>query len=411
MTKAAANKPTLLVLASTYPRWPNDHEPGFVHELSRRLINRFKVIVLCPHAPGARLHENLDGVEVFRYRYAPQRWESLVNDGGIVTNLRRAWWRMFLVPSFVLMQLFSAWRLMRHQRVDIIHAHWLVPQGMVSVLLQFLSTRPVPFVVTSHGADVYALQGRVLGSLKRFVLGRSAAASVVSTAMSESLVQLGTDASKITVLPMGVDLSGRFFPDPSVKRSAHELLFVGRLVEKKGVHYLIQALPKVRDVVPDARLKIVGFGPEEDNLRRSAAELGLDGLVSFVGAVAQSELPPLYQRAALFVAPFVQAASGDQEGLPVALTEALACGCPVVVGRVDGLEDLLDQRLNEVCVDASDVEALARKIILSLSAQDAACERALSMREQLVERMDWQRIAEQYSHLLLSNVATEREFV
>ena len=116
-------KPTLLVLTSTYPRWSGDPEPGFVHELARRLTDRFQVIVLGPHAPGAKTHEVLDDVEVIRYRYAPERLETLVNDGGIVTNLRLARWKLLLVPGFVLTQAWRAWRLIRTRNIDVIHAH------------------------------------------------------------------------------------------------------------------------------------------------------------------------------------------------------------------------------------------------------------------------------------------------
>ena len=65
-------KPRLLVLASTYPRWRDDHEPGFVHELAKRQTDRFDVTVLTSSAPGAATHEHNDGVEVVRYRYAPR---------------------------------------------------------------------------------------------------------------------------------------------------------------------------------------------------------------------------------------------------------------------------------------------------------------------------------------------------
>ena len=110
MTGAAARRPVLLVLASTYPRWTGDPEPGFVHELSKRLADDFRVIVLGPHAPDAKPREMLEGVEVVRYRYAPERWETLVNDGGIVTNLKLQRWKLLLVPGFVLMQAWCAWR-------------------------------------------------------------------------------------------------------------------------------------------------------------------------------------------------------------------------------------------------------------------------------------------------------------
>ena len=392
--------PVLLVLASTYPRWPADPEPGFVHELSRRLTERYRVIVLCPHAPGAKPRETMDGVEVVRYRYAPERWETLVNDGGIVTNLKRARWKLLLVPGFVLGQACVAWRLMRRERVDVIHAHWLIPQGLIAALLPWLPGRRVSYVVTSHGADLYALKGRLLDGIKRFVARRAAAATVVSSAMRERLATLGVPAAHIHVLPMGVDLSERFTPDPSVPRSQHEILFVGRLVEKKGLRHLIAALPQVLEGVPDAFLTIVGFGPEEAALRQQVHTLGLQAKVHFLGAVAQTRLPALYRRAALFVAPFVQAESGDQEGLPVALMEAVACGCPVVAGDVAGIEDLLGRMKPYICVDARNAEMLASCICSRLIDSSTAGLHAQAVLEEASRRVDWNRIAAGYARLI-----------
>ena len=392
--------PVLLVLASTYPRWPADPEPGFVHELSRRLTECYRVIVLCPHAPGAKPRETMDGVEVVRYRYAPERWETLVNDGGIVTNLKRARWKLLLVPGFVLGQAWVAWRLMRRERVDVIHAHWLIPQGLIAALLPWLPGRRVSYVVTSHGADLYALKGRLLDGIKRFVARRAAAATVVSSAMRERLAALGVPAAHIHVLPMGVDLSERFTPDPSVPRSQHEILFVGRLVEKKGLRHLIAALPQVLEGVPDAFLTIVGFGPEEAALRQQVHTLGLQAKVHFLGAVAQTRLPALYRRAALFVAPFVQAESGDQEGLPVALMEAVACGCPVVAGDVAGIEDLLGRMKPYICVDARNAEMLASCICSRLIDSSTAGLHAQAVLEEASRRVDWNRIAAGYARLI-----------
>ena len=392
--------PVLLVLASTYPRWPADPEPGFVHELSRRLTECYRVIVLCPHAPGAKPRETMDGVEVVRYRYAPERWETLVNDGGIVTNLKRARWKLLLVPGFVLGQAWVAWRLMRRERVDVIHAHWLIPQGLIAALLPWLPGRRVSYVVTSHGADLYALKGRLLDGIKRFVARRAAAATVVSSAMRERLMALDVPAAHIHVLPMGVDLSERFTPDPSVPRSQHEILFVGRLVEKKGLRHLIAALPQVLEGVPDAFLTIVGFGPEEAALRQQVHTLGLQAKVHFLGAVAQARLPALYRRAALFVAPFVQAESGDQEGLPVALMEAVACGCPVVAGDVAGIEDLLGRMKPEICVDARNADMLASCICNRLIDSSTAGLHAQAVLEEASRRVDWNRIAAGYARLI-----------
>lgn len=395
-----SDRPVLLVLASTYPRWPGDPEPGFVHELSRRLKNRFRVIALCPHAPGAKQHEIMDGIEVIRYRYAPERLETLVNDGGIFTNLKMHYWKILLVPSFVLSQALAAWRLLKHEPIAVIHAHWLIPQGLIVALLQFLPGDKAPFIVTSHGADLYALKGWILNGIKRFVVHRAVAVAVVSSAMREQLHALGAEDAKISVLPMGVDLSERFTLNPAVSRSSHEILFVGRLVEKKGLRYLIDAMPMVLEQVPNAFLTIVGFGPEEAALKQQIQRLGLEAKVCFLGAVPQAGLPALYQRAALFVAPFVQAASGDQEGLPVTLMEAIACGCSVVAGDVAGVEDLLGDLKSEICVDARNTPLLASKICEQLTNRSRASGRAQTILDTAVQRVDWRKISKDYSYFL-----------
>ena len=104
-----SHRPRLLVLASTYPRWQDDPEPAFVHELSKRLVPDFDVLVLTPHAPGAAVEETMEGVRVVRYRYAPARFETLVSSGGIVGNLRAARWKWLLVPLFLFAQAWATW--------------------------------------------------------------------------------------------------------------------------------------------------------------------------------------------------------------------------------------------------------------------------------------------------------------
>lgn len=387
--------PRLLVLASTYPRWAGDPEPGFVHALARRLVGRFDVTVLCPHAPGALPIEMLDGVRVVRYRYAPARWERLVNDGGIVTNLRRRPWMLLLVPGFVLAQAAWLWRLGHRSRCDVIHAHWLLPQGLLVAGLRALGRRLAPFLVTSHGADLFALRGRVFAALKRFVLRRAGASTVVSTAMRDAIVALGVDASNVGIEPMGVDLAGRFRPEPAAPRSPDTVLFVGRLVEKKGLRHVIDAMPAVLAAHPSARLEVAGFGPEQEALEAQVATLGLTGVVRFLGAVSQADLPSMYRRAAVFVAPFVEAASGDQEGLGLVVVEALGCGARAVVSDLPATRELGDALPGLVRVPPGDAAALAAVLTEMLSMQ-APSGRAEERAPGLM-RFDWAERAGAYA--------------
>jgi len=339
-------------------------------------------------------NETLDGVEVVRYRYAPLRWESLVNDGGVTANLRRHRWKFLLLPTFLACQLLTAWRLLRRDRIDVIHAHWLLPQGLVAALLQLLPGRSVPFLVTSHGADLHALRGRTMDALKRFVLRRATAATVVSRSMRTVLDAIGADVAKVEVRPMGVDMRTRFLPDQAVKRSDSEILFVGRLVEKKGLRHLIAAMPDILAAHPAASLIIAGFGPEEPALRVQVAALGLQEKVLFLGAVPQAELPVLYRRAAVFVAPFVQAASGDQEGLGLVLVEAIGCGCPVIAGDVPAVADLPVEAVR------ADAESLAAAIGEVLAAPMRTLAVAEASRAYCIEHFDWDSVAGGYARLL-----------
>lgn len=388
-------RPTVLVLASTYPRWAGDPEPGFVHELARRLTGRFRVLALVPHAPGAKKREVLDGVEVVRYRYAPEAWETLVNSGGIVSNLRRARWKLLLVPGFVLAQAWTAWHLLRRERIDVIHAHWLIPQGLIAALLQSLPGRKVPFVATAHGSDVQALRGSTMDAARKFVVRRSAAATAVSAMLRDQLVAGSAQGERTRILPMGVDLEHRFVPDTAVTRSGAQLLFVGRLVEGKGVDRLLDAMPAVLHRVPDARLTIVGDGPLSIALHAQAQRLGIFDAVTFRGALAQSELPDLYRRASLFVAPF-----GRREGLGLVLVEALGCGCPVLAGDAPAVADILGENWRQHTVDASDTGALSSRIIDTLLALEPARKQAEHLRTRVMARFDWQVVADRHAQLL-----------
>jgi glycosyltransferase involved in cell wall biosynthesis len=396
--EAGNRKPVLLVLASTYPRYAHDPEPGFVHELCRRLTGDFDVIALVPDAPDADPSGLLDGVEVIRYRYAPRRWQTLVNMGGIATNLARSPWKWLLVPGFLIVPYFVARRLRRRRRIDLVHAHWLIPQGLVALAL----LRETPYLVTSHGGDLFGLRGRLANTLKRRVAARARAMTVVSAAMRQEAGALGLTPPRLVVIPMGADLSGRFVPAPDLARSDDTLLFVGRLVAKKGLGVLLDAMPEILSARPGTRLRIAGFGPEEERLRSQAKRLGIEAEVEFLGAMSQDRLPDLYRTAALCVAPFIRDESGNQEGLSVVLMEAIGCGCPIVVGDVAGVRDLLGEGHEDVRVPPGDVAALAATVVRSLSDPKLARRRALEIRADVMARIDWQCVAAAYRDALLA---------
>ena len=312
----------ILTLTSTFPRWKDDTEPPFVLELCHRLAERFRIHVLAPHALGSLSAEDIDGIRVTRYRYSVSRWENLAYCGGILANLKQNPLRYGMIPFFILFQLQAIQDLLRRYRFDLIHAHWLIPQGLCAAIFRNWSDSSPPLLCTSHGGDLFGLNGKFMDGMKRWVIKNASAVTTVSSAMGNAVDTLQIDMKKVHVIPMGVDLQQRFVP-PHRPRSGKKLLFVGRLVEKKGLTYLIDALPLILVKHPEATLTVIGEGPEKNRLLRRVSEVGIENQVTFKGAIKNASLPGYYQDSDIVVFPSVIANDGDREGFGLVLVEAL----------------------------------------------------------------------------------------
>lgn len=384
-------KPTLLVLSSTYPRWADDHEPGFVHELAKRLTDQFRVIALAPHAAGAARREVMDGVDVVRFRYAPPFAERLSYEGGIASNLRSAAWKCLLVPGFALSQLVAAWQLVRHERVDLVHAHWALPQGVTARLVRMLTG--TPYVATCHGSDLHGLRGRFWAIFKRFATVGAARVTTVSDAMRRLLPQEVERTA--VVIPMGVDMDSAFVPGSSALPESPALLFVGRLVPGKGADVLLRAFATARASDAGMTLTLVGDGPEAASLRALAHALGIDDVVTFEGAVEPHRLPAFYRQASLLVVPY-----RGQEGLGLVMIEALACGCPVITTRVDAVRDIFNGHWPEPVAEPGSVASLTEVLVSATGSLALLRAQADAMRPALAARFGWDGSASAYAELL-----------
>ena len=389
--------PLLLVLTSTFPRWAGDSEPRFVYDLCMRLKGSFRIEVLAPHALGCRESEWLEGIQVRRFRYAPSALEKLAYEGGIGSKLKshKRYW--LLVPLFFLGQWLAIRTLLKKHPVAAIHAHWLIPQGMLACAQ---SARP-PVLCTSHGGDLFGMNDPLSRLLKRWTVKRADAVAVVSTAMAGKLDALGgSGASDVPVMPMGADLSGRFVPDPDVKRKRAQLLFVGRLVEKKGLVHLIQAMQLIAGRHPDARLYIAGSGPEQNRLSHLTEKLGLLEQVIFLGRRTHQELVRLYQESAVAVFPFVRAGDGDMEGLGLVMLEAMGCECPVIASDLPAVRSVLVDGKTGLLAEPGDPASLGGQVDRLLSSPGMAERLGKSGRSFALEHFDWPVCAGHYERFL-----------
>ena len=346
-------RPRLLVFTSTFPRSVDDGTPPFVRDLSIVEARTFETMVLTQRVPESREYELTDGMAVVRFPYFWRRFEN-VADGATLENVRARRSGLLQLPFLMLSQVLALRRAIRRFDPDVLHIHWIIPQGLAALLV----ARDRPWLVTSPGVDVYALNGKIWRALKSSIVGRASLVTTMNEDMRERLIDLGAAPDRVLVLPMGADLDRVTRSASGLAPIPGRILFAGRMVEKKGLAVLLDALERIGTT--EWSLAVVGDGPLRSQLERHAARL--NGQVRFLGQLTPERLAAEYRRSELVVVPSVPARSGDQDGLPVVLLEAMASGCAIVASELPGLAEAISDGHDGVLVPPGDVVALSGAI-------------------------------------------------
>jgi glycosyltransferase involved in cell wall biosynthesis len=387
----------VLVSASTFPIRPGDGLPRFVFDLCQALAVHCDVTALAPDADGAAAVEQMDGVEVHRFRYfAPRRWQRLAYGHGMGDNLRASWLARLQPVPFVLCEALATRSLARRKRVDVVNSHWLLPQGLAAALARGRTPR-FRHVVTLHGGDAYLLRRLPFArALARFVVERADAVFAVSSNVRDHLDAVLGRPSGAILQPVGVHVERFRAIAPPVESRFDDgyLLFVGRLVEVKGVDVLLRALPRVRARHPGLGLVVVGHGPQEPALRRLADELGLGGAVEFAGRLSHEDVAARLQQCRAAVVPSIVREDGRAEGMPAVVLEALAAGARLVASASGGMPDVLRDAENAWLARPGDPEHLVDRILAALDVSDPHV--VMQHAQRTAEGLDWSAVAERY---------------
>lgn len=249
----------------------------------------------------------------------------------------------------------------------------------------------VPFGFSIHARDFRKVAPEILAQ-------RAAAAACVvacNTDVASDIRALGT---QIHLLPHGVDLQ-RFTPRATESNGKLRLLAVGRLVEKKGFHFLIAALAGLKTPFT---LTIVGEGPERERLRQLVVLNNLENRVVFRGPLTHSELPQIYAEADVVVVPSIRDRSGDRDGLPNVVLEAMACRRAVVASDVGAIASAIVDQETGLLVPPGDPVALGQALRLLSSNKELRTRLARNGRTRVERDYEVGRCSESFYRLLTS---------
>lgn len=246
------------------------------------------------------------------------------------------------------------------RRIDHLHAHFAHDPALIAYLIYCIAG--LPFSFTAHARDLYQVPVKPL-------IDRIHAARAVVTCCRANLDYLleiaPSQRAKFSLIYHGVNLDDfrrESLPRVELSTACPLILSVGRLVEKKGFHDLLQALLLVKKNGMNFRCEIYGDGPLRPQLTEWIEQHGMTAEVVLMGDRTQQELISVYKNASLFVLTPVQMEDGDRDGIPNVLVEAMAVGLPVVTTLVSGIPELVDHNQNGLLYPSHDVEGISEGI-------------------------------------------------
>ncbi len=385
----------VLMVTSSYPKYPGDVTAPFIESIARSVAARgHRVDVVLPHHPELRRSPD-EPVRFHAYRYAPlDAWclwgyaQSLEAD----VRVRPLVYLLAPLVAFSLRRTVAS--LLRQRRYGVLHAHWLVPNA---VLVSDLAVaHATPLVVSLHGSDVFVAERlRLARSLSRGTLERAGAVTACSEELARRALALGAPPARTRTIPYGVDTTqfspglpaGQVRERLGVDSETFLVLAVGRLVEKKGFRYLIEAAAQT----PEIQVLIAGDGDLHQELVGLAAARG--ARVRLLGKLERELLAATLAAADAVAVPSVVDRAGNVDGLPNVLLEAMAAGRPVVASQVAGIPDVVIDGHNGLLVPERDPDSLARALRRLAAEPDTRARLGQAARLTALEKLGWDTAA------------------
>lgn len=387
-----------------YPQHATDTQATYVHDINRHLVRRgHRVTVVTPGNSSMPARESFDGVDVVRF---PLELPVDLTYGRVAqsrVNVMGKVARLAVMAHYLEAQFRATLAAARDHGADVVHAHWAIPTGPAAV--SAARRLGLPSVITMHGGDVYVNpeQGYdfptrwYVRPALRWTLRKAGALTAITEDCRQHALRAGAPDQSMHLVFNGTDLR-RFSPAPAGSevdpRFGPNMIFACRqLFPRKGIRFLIEAAAQLKPRFPDLKVVVAGDGFERPELVALAERLGIARDVTFLGWVANSELPPYYRAAAVSVIPSLE------EGFGIPAAEAMGCETPVVASDAGGLPEVVEHGVTGLIVPRGDSTALAEAIGSLLADPMRRIRMGRAGRERALRLFDWDRSAEQFEQI------------
>ncbi|MEZ5358780.1 MAG: glycosyltransferase [Candidatus Zixiibacteriota bacterium] len=344
----------VVVITHNYIRRQGDLTALYLHRLSSGLVKQgLHITVVCPHGPGLLKKDEIDGVNIIRFDYPFAKQKPLAYTGNMHEDVAASLFAKFVFLGFLNSFHSLASDVCRQVKPDVIWANWWIPPGLVAA--RIAKKFNLPLVISSHGTDIGLLaKPGISKKLGRFVYTRTTTATVVSTFLKERLLgNLDCIApEQVSVLPMPVGMET--FPKTDfIAKVRPMFLSVARYTKQKRLHDIVAAAEFLHKENLDFKIKMVGEGPLENEIRDSVVQKGMADKFEIGQLVAQQKLAELYREcdSVLLVS--------EGEGFGLVLVEAGLTGRPVIGSRSGGIVDFIEDNKNGLLIELGDVKTLA----------------------------------------------------
>ncbi len=360
----------IVMITSSFPRFEGDSAAPFIKSIYEALTAQGNdVHVVAPYDPLTKLDTKKDS-KIHRFKYIfIDKWHIMGHARSLISDTKLRLGTFFLLPLFLISATIKLNKIVQSEKPELIYVHWVVPNGIPALIISKIFK--IPYAISLHGSDIFVSKKNfVFRFIAKSIFANCSLVTACSPELYSDAVQLGSPKN-IHLLPWGADPK-IFFKSKNQQEIRQKyqvetddivLISLGRMVYKKGFTNLILALPAIIKNHPNVKIIIGGDGKIKQDLIQLANNLGVKKYVILPGNIPWNNVREFLSLGNIFLLPSIKDHSGNIDGLPTVVLEAMACSLPIIASDIGGISLVVENEKNGFLIKPDDPTAISQAVI------------------------------------------------